>query len=106
MAALWPTPEGVVLDIVELHALLRANGLTDREAIERSENSRRTITVAQDPPPPELDAYIKFRLQLEAPGYPVENAKLLTKAIARAKAYAAATLTKTTAAPWPPVEPG
>ena len=76
MAALWPTPEGVVLEIVELHALLRADGLTDREAIERIESWRRTIAVAHGPPPLELEAYVKFRLQLEAPGYPVEDAKL------------------------------
>ena len=39
MAALWPTPEGVVLEIVELHALLRADGLTDRERSRESETS-------------------------------------------------------------------
>ena len=104
MAALWPTPEGIVLEIIELHTLLRADGMTDQQTIERIETWRRTIAVAHDPPPSELQVYIKFRLQLEAPGYPIENAKLFTKVMARAGAYAAAALTKTTAEPWPPVD--
>ena len=104
MAALWPTPEGMVLEIVELHALLQAEGLTDQQAIERIETWRSTIAVAPGPPPAEIEAYVKFRLLLEAPAYPVENAKLLMKVIARAKAYAAAVLTNTTAEPRPPVD--
>jgi hypothetical protein len=104
MAALWPTPEGIVLEIVELHALLQADGMTDRQAIERIETWRSTIAVAPGPPPAEIEAYVKFRLQLEAPAYPVENAKLLMKVIARAKAYAAAVLTSTTAEASPPVD--
>lgn len=70
MAALWPTPEGVVLEIVELHALLRADGLTDREAIEKIEAWRTAIAVAHDPPPPDLEAYVKFRASARSAGLP------------------------------------
>ena len=96
VADLWRTAEAAILEIVELPSLLEFDGFTEPEIIERIEAWRSATVERPEPPPHNLDSYVRYRIEIEAPVYPLNDKKLFARTLEIAKAYAEAS-TKSTA---------
>lgn len=92
MADLWTTPEAAILEIVELSSFLRFDGFTDHEIIERIEAWRSALVERPEPPPADIDSYIRYRIECEAPEYPLSDHKLFERTLERARAFADASI--------------
>ena len=90
IADLWITAEAAILEIVELASLLEFDGFVEPEIIERIEAWRSATVERPDLPPRDIDSYVKYRIECEAPNYPLDDKKLFSRALEIAKAYAAA----------------
>ncbi|MBO6560479.1 MAG: hypothetical protein JJ959_08080 [Nisaea sp.] len=88
IADLWRTAEAAVLEIVELASLLKFDGFTEEEIIERIEAWRSATVERPELPPSDIDSYVRYRVECEAPRYPLDNKKLFARTLEIAKAYA------------------
>lgn len=97
IADLWRTAEAAILEIVELASLLEFDGFSEPEIIERIEAWRSATVEGPLPLPRDISSYVRYRIECEAPRYPLENNKLFARTLEIAKAYAEAS-TKSSAA--------
>ena len=87
LAALWDTPEAMIVDVVEKYLVLRSDGFDDQEIAGRICNSRGTETGEETRVLAGIETITLNLLNLEFPNYPVGLLPLVDHQVAIIEEY-------------------
>ena len=87
LAALWDTPEAMIMDVVEKYLVLRSDGFYDQEIVGRICNSRGIRVGEETPGLDGIGEIIRYHLDLEFPNHPVDLMPLVDHQVGVVKEY-------------------